>query len=93
MTTDPNNELDTDQPVTDQPSADQPTADQPKPDDATKPTDQWVTGDEPATGPQRSYLQTLAREAGEDVPEDLTKAQASELIDRLQGKSPRVAES
>ena len=22
----------------------------------------WVTGDEPMTGPQRSYLQTLARE-------------------------------
>jgi len=41
-----------------------------------------------ATGPQRSYLQTLAREAGEDVPDDLSNAQASELIDRLQGKSP-----
>jgi len=66
---------------------------QPSADDAAKPTDQWVTGDEPATGPQRSYLQTLAREAGEDVPDDLTKAQASELIDRLQGKSDRVADS
>lgn len=61
--------------------------------DASKPTDAWVTGDEPMTGPQRSYLETLAREAGEDVPDDLTKAQASELIDRLQGKSPRVADS
>lgn len=59
-------------------------------DDATKPTEQWATGDEPMTGPQRSYLQTLAREAGEDVPEELTKAQASEMIDRLQQKSPRV---
>src|SRR5687768_15430573 len=37
----------------------------------------WVTGDEPATGPQRSYLSTLAREAGEDVPDDVSKAQAS----------------
>jgi Protein of unknown function (DUF3072) len=57
---------------------------------ASKPTDQWATGDEPMTGPQRSYLETLARETGEDVPEGLTKAQASELIDRLQDKSPRV---
>lgn len=57
---------------------------------ADKPTSQWATGDEPMTGPQASYLSTLAREAGEDVPEGLTKAQASELIDRLQTKSPRV---
>jgi Protein of unknown function (DUF3072) len=49
----------------------------------------WVTGAEPMTGPQRSYLETLAREAGEDVPGDLTKAQASEVIDRLQEKTGR----
>jgi Protein of unknown function (DUF3072) len=55
-----------------------------------KPVDQWATGDEPATGPQLSYLATLAREAGEQVPDGLTKAQASELIDRLQQRSPRV---
>jgi len=65
----------------------------PSADDASKPIDQWVTGDEPMTGPQRSYLQTLAREAGEEVPDDLTKAQASEMIDKLQGKSERVADS
>ena len=41
------------------------------------------------TGPQRSDLETLAREAGEDIPVDLTKAQASELIDRLQNKTGR----
>ena len=50
----------------------------------------WVTGDEPMTGAQRSYLDTLAKESGEQLPADLTKAQASEQIDRLQGKSPRV---
>ncbi|MBO1754983.1 DUF3072 domain-containing protein [Allobranchiibius sp. CTAmp26] len=50
----------------------------------------WVTGDEPMTGAQRSYLDTLAKESGEQLPADLTKAQASEHIDRLQGKSPRV---
>jgi hypothetical protein len=49
----------------------------------------WVTGDEPVTGPQSSYLGTLAREAGVDVPEDLTKAQASEMIDELQAKTGR----
>ena len=56
---------------------------------AEKPTDQWVTGDEPMTGPQRSYLHTLAREAGEEVPDTLTKAQASELIERLQRQTGR----
>jgi hypothetical protein len=54
-----------------------------------KDPEDWVTRDEPMTGPQRSYLGTLAREAGEDVPADLTKAQASELIDRLQEKTGR----
>ncbi|WP_094288575.1 DUF3072 domain-containing protein [Mycobacterium lehmannii] len=49
----------------------------------------WVTGDEPMTGPQRSYLTTLAQEAGEQVPENLTKAQASEMIDRLQQQTGR----
>jgi hypothetical protein len=50
---------------------------------------EWVTGDEPMTGPQRSYLNTLAQEAGEDVPENLTKAEASALIDRLQERTGR----
>jgi len=50
---------------------------------------EWVTGDEPMTGPQRSYLQTLAREAKEELPDNLTKAQASEMIDRLQSETGR----
>jgi Protein of unknown function (DUF3072) len=54
-----------------------------------KDTSDWVTGDEPMTGPQRSYLQTLAQEAKEEVPDDLTKAQASEAIDRLQQETGR----
>ena len=52
----------------------------------------WVTGDEPMTAAQRSYLDTLAREAGEELPADLSKAEASEHIDRLQKKSGRLSE-
>ncbi len=50
----------------------------------------WATGDEPPTPSQLSYLQTLANETDTEVPQDLTKAKASELIDQLRGKSSRV---
>ena len=43
----------------------------------------WVTGDEPATGAQKSYLETLSRQSDEEIPEDLTKAEASQKIDEL----------
>lgn len=43
----------------------------------------WVSGDDPMTEAQRSYLDTLARQAGEELPADLTKAEASEHIERL----------
>ncbi|MFE9773323.1 DUF3072 domain-containing protein [Streptomyces sp. NPDC005931] len=56
----------------------------------SKNVENWTTGDEPATGPQLSYLRTLARETGETVPQDLTKAQASQMIDRLQQASSRT---
>ncbi len=49
----------------------------------------WVTGDEPATGAQKSYLETLTRQSDEEVPEDLTKAEASKKIDELQDKTGR----
>lgn len=58
---------------------------------AEKDTSEWVTGDEPMTGPQRSYLHTLAQEAGQEVPEDLTKAAASDMIDELQKTTGRGA--
>jgi hypothetical protein len=45
----------------------------------------WATGDEPMTAAQRSYLDNLAKQAGEQLPANLTKAQASEHIDRLKG--------
>ena len=50
---------------------------------------EWVTGDEPMTGAQASYLKTLSQEAGEQFSEDLTKAEASERIDELQAKTGR----
>ncbi|WP_152190379.1 DUF3072 domain-containing protein [Georgenia satyanarayanai] len=62
-----------------------------QPSDTIKDPEDWTTGDEPATGAQVSYLSTLAREAGREVPENLTKAQASSLIDELQQGSDRVS--
>lgn len=61
----------------------------PEPSTTEKDPDDWVTGDEPMTGAQRSYLDTLAREAGETISADLTKAQASEHIERLQSSTGR----
>jgi hypothetical protein len=58
-------------------------------ENAEKDPSDWVTGDEPMTGAQRSYLQTLAREAKEELPDNITKAQASEMIDRLQEQTGR----
>jgi hypothetical protein len=58
-------------------------------ENAEKDPSAWVTGDEPMTGAQRSYLHTLAQEAGEEIPDDITKAQASEMIDRLQQQTGR----
>ena len=59
---------------------------------AIKDAETWVTGDEPMTGAQASYLETLARQAGEDpITGDLTKAQASEPIDELRGKAGLTA--
>ncbi|WP_425604818.1 DUF3072 domain-containing protein [Actinomycetospora termitidis] len=52
-----------------------------------RPTTEWVTGEEPMTGPQASYLETLAQRAGEEPPKDLTKSQASRAIDDLQKRT------
>lgn len=51
----------------------------------------WVTGDEPMTGAQRSYLKTLSEEARVDFDEGLSKAEASRRIDELQAKTGRGA--
>ena len=54
-----------------------------------KDPEDWTTGEEPTTGAQRSYMHTLAEEAHEEVPDDLTKAEASKKIDELQEKTGR----
>lgn len=68
------------------------------PDEQTKPNilgsperdpDQWVTGDEPMTGPQASYLKTLSEEAGIEFDSSLNKAEASKHIEELQQKTGR----
>ena len=58
---------------------------------AQKDPDNWTTGDEEMTGAQRSYLHTLAQEAGQDPSEmdGLTKAEASKKIDELQAETGR----
>jgi hypothetical protein len=54
--------------------------------------DEWKTGDEPMTAAQRSYLQTLCRDTGEEFDEALSKAEASKRIDELRDRSPRLAQ-
>jgi hypothetical protein len=49
----------------------------------------WVTGDEPMTGAQRSYLKTLSEEAHVPFDDGLTKAEASRRIDELQALTGR----
>jgi hypothetical protein len=59
---------------------------------AVKDPDTWTTGDEPMTGPQASYLKTLMQQAGKSEDEfdpNLSKADASKLIDQLQEETGR----
>ena len=71
-------------------------ADNPKLDDAPgsntiKEPEDWVSGDEPMTGAQASYLKTLSEEANdpEAFAADLSKAEASKRIDALKAKLRR----
>jgi hypothetical protein len=58
------------------------------PSNMAKDPDDWVSGDEPMTGAQASYLRTLAEQAHEldAFDETLTKAEASKRIDALKAK-------
>ncbi|WP_010160498.1 MULTISPECIES: DUF3072 domain-containing protein [unclassified Sphingomonas] len=47
----------------------------------------WVSGGDPMTGAQASYLTTLCEEAKVEAPSaDLSKADASKMIDELKQK-------
>lgn len=61
----------------------------PQKSNTVKDPDEWTTGAEPMTGAQQSYLKTLSDEAGEELDENLTKAEASKKIDELQHKTGR----
>jgi hypothetical protein len=54
-----------------------------------KDPDDWKTGDEEMTGAQKSYLKILSDEAGEEMDENITKAEASKKIDELRDKTGR----
>jgi len=54
-----------------------------------KDPDNWVTGEEPMTGAQRSYLKTLSEEAKQPFDDSLNKAEASRRIDELQALTGR----
>ena len=73
---------------TTKPAAATPPVDDPS---AVKDPSTWATGAEPMTGAQESYLHTLARQAGkeEELPEEISKAEASEMIDELQHETGR----
>ena len=59
---------------------------------AVKDPEDWVTGDEPMTGAQASYLKTLCEETGEPFDSSLSKAAASERIEQLQKATGRGAD-
>jgi hypothetical protein len=54
-------------------------------DNTKKDPDEWVSGDDPMTGAQASYLKTLCEQAGtpEAYDDNLTKAEASKMIDEM----------
>ena len=57
-------------------------------DNQIKDPEDWVTGDEPMTGAQASYLKTLSEQAHDPKAFDpnLDKAEASKRIDQLKQK-------
>ena len=69
------------------------TTDNPKVDplpvsNTEKNPDDWVSGGEPMTGAQASYLKTLTEQLGvpDEFSQSLTKAEASKRIDVLKSR-------
>jgi hypothetical protein len=59
------------------------------PSNTVKDPADWTTGGESMTGAQASYLKTLCEEAGTAFDPDLSKADASKMIDALQAQTGR----
>jgi hypothetical protein len=70
-------------------AAENPKLDPDPPSNTVKDPDQWVSGGDPMTGAQASYLKTLSEQAGdpEAFEPDLTKAEASKRIDALKDEA------
>ena len=57
-------------------------------DNTQKSPKDWISGDDPMTGAQESYIKTLSEQTHKPGPEEeLTKAEASELIDEMRRKA------
>ena len=80
----------TDKQAQQKPQSQGPNADGEDTSNLKKDPDEWVTGDEPMTGAQASYLKTLSEENGEAFDSGLSKAEASKRIDELRQKTPRL---
>jgi hypothetical protein len=65
----------------------------PRASNLEKDPDDWVSGDDPMTGAQASYLKTLCEEAGEEFDDSLNKAEASKRIDELRALTGKDAGS
>jgi hypothetical protein len=57
--------------------------DQPTIDNTRKDPDDWKTGDDPMTGAQKSTIETMS---GQPALVELSKADASKMIDELRQK-------
>ena len=55
---------------------------------SARPPEEWVSGDEPMTEAQASYLRRLSEAAGEEFDPNLSKAAASRRIDELRSRPP-----
>ena len=57
-------------------------------DNTEKAPKDWVSGDDPMTGAQASYLKTLTKQAHMPAPKrEMTKAEASDLIDKMRAEA------
>jgi hypothetical protein len=63
----------------------------PKASNLEKDPDDWVSGGDPMTGAQASYLKTLCEEAHQAFDPELSKAEASKRIDELRAETGKSA--